>query len=121
LAECENPTAFTKEVEYLLSDRERAKKLGNALHDTIEKKYSAQIMATSDLDLVPLVSNSAGGRVSLSDIAKELKELLGFHVEVHTVLSFDGKRFDHSVPFYGGGGETNHWFSSNQAVRIPID
>jgi glycosyltransferase involved in cell wall biosynthesis len=69
LAECENPTAFTKQAEYLLADRQRAKKLGNALHDTIEKKYSAQMMATNYLtffqtgmdDLPPITPVSGPG------------------------------------------------------------
>jgi len=79
------------------------------------------VRPSSDLDLVPLIRNNASGRVDCRIIGEELKKLLGFSVEVHTVLSFDGNRFDYAVPFYGGGGETYHHFGSGEAVRVPID
>lgn len=88
----------------------------------ISSKRLTSVHEASDLDLVPLIRRGAGGRGELMEkIAKEARELLGCKVEVHTVLDIDDRQgFGTAVPFYGGGGESYHSFSNDEAVRIPL-
>ncbi|MFA5138812.1 MAG: nucleotidyltransferase domain-containing protein [Elusimicrobiota bacterium] len=76
----------------------------------------------SDLDIVPLVKNDYGMRGPVPEELKaRLRKLLGYSVEIHGVISFDGERFKDSVPFYGGGYETYQYFEQGEAVRLPLD
>jgi hypothetical protein len=76
----------------------------------------------SDLDLVPLVKNDYGRRGAFPEELKaRLRSLLGYAVEVHGVISFDGERFKDAVPFFGGGYDTYQYFDLGEAVRVPLD
>ncbi|HBL18183.1 MAG TPA: hypothetical protein DD417_15875 [Elusimicrobia bacterium] len=79
------------------------------------------VHAGSDLDLVPLLRRDSGGRgPSCLELAKELAQLLGFPVEVHSVIADNEQPFKDAVPFYGGGNESWYYFNSGEAVRIPL-
>lgn len=80
------------------------------------------VRAASDLDLVPVLRRDLMGRgPDPRDIGRILAKLLGYSVEVHTVIAYDGRRGEDAVPFYGGGEETWHSFRDGAAVRIPLE